>query len=678
MQRQTPPRPAPARRSVLAWSRAERGPSLHVWLPVALALAFAAAAALAWWRAGWQELGPDDAAYLLVGQNVLAGNGPVRFGEPYIVRSPLFGILLALPGALGAPVISGAHVANLLLTLGACLAAGLLAAGIAGRWAGLLAVCIALLMPLPAELATTLRIDSLAAATLLLVYASSLGLGSAASGWWRRALLTGSFIGLAFLVKETTLAASLGALLMPFVRGRPIRTVARDALVVGAAAALVAAPWVAWRGAVTGRLPFVPLPALAIVPVVVLAALILAAAIVARARLQGSAGADRPSWGRLLVGVVSILGWATVLTIVALAGTGQRIAPVTPIELAVRLTAAVPAWPLIVAAAVACLAISLRHPQFAPPGLAIIGSLPVGWIVLTRDYASRNFIAVELLGAVAIAAAAGFGWGRVRARWQDRQQEGARMATIAARTPALAGVLIGVLAVSVAFARSPVQGGVRELDAELRRLATVLGSVAQPGDTVAIGWTYSSYLGLLVSPDYQLVRMRPGLVDARSGSPTGLVRGNGQPVGEVAGLSYHTAARQMLAFQPDRMGSLLVRSQAAYLVYIPHHIYTPRWMLPLFVPERGFTEVARQEITASRTAYLYRIDPDRLRLSGSPVFTDVPSLEVTLDELQRTLGADELPAALGALFAGGVEIPDPDTPAERAVLDRLAALMAGS
>jgi hypothetical protein len=172
--------------------------------------------------------------------------------------------------------------------------------------------------------------------------------------------------------------------------------------------------------------------------------------------------------------------------------------------------------------------------------------------------------------------------------------------------------------------------------------------------------------------------MRPGRVDARSGTPTGLVRGTGQPVSEVAGLAYQSRARMLLAFEPARMRELLGASQVTYLAYIPHHIYTPRWMLPLFVPERGFTEVARQEITASRTAYLYRIDPHRLRLSGSPVLTDVPSLEATLDELQRTLRADELAAALDALFASGVEIPDPDSPAERAVLDRLAGLMAGS
>jgi hypothetical protein len=668
---------ARSRSSLAQWLR-RHGPQQA--LPVALALAFATAAALAWWRAGWQELGPDDAAYLLVGQNVLAGNGPVRFGEPYIARSPLFGILLALPGALGAPIISGAHVVNLLITVAACLAAGLLAARIAGPWWGLLGLAIALLMPLPADLASTLRIDSLAAATLLLAYTASLGLGAAQPRWWLTAAATGLLIGLAFLVKETTLASSLGPLLVPLVRGFPLRAVARDTLVAGASALLLAAPWMAWRATVTGRLPYIPLPGPAILPVVVIAALVLAFALARRSALQGPASVERPSPARLLVGVGLVLAWAAAVTLVAVSATGTRIVPEGPLELATRLTRAVPAWPLIVSAALACLALSLRRPRLAPPGLGIIAWLPVGWLVLTQDLGSRNFIAVEMLGAAAIAVVAGFGWDLLVRRWGSGAGpwRSPRATAMMAVSPALAAILLGVLSVSVAFARGPVADGAQDLDGPLRRLAGAIESVVKPGDRVVVGWTYSSYLDLLVPPDYQLRRMRPGRVDARSGSPTGLVRGSGQPVSEVAGLAYQTRARMLLAFEPARMADLLGSSQVTYLVYIPHHIYTPRWMLPLFVPERGFTEVGRHEISASRTAYVYRIDPQRLELSGSPVLIDVPSLEATLDELQQTLRADELPAAVGALFANGVEIPDPDTPEERAVLDRLAALMAGS
>lgn len=649
-------------------------------LPVALALAFAAAAALAWWRAGWQELGPDDAAYLLVGQNVLAGNGPVRFGEPYIVRSPLFGVLLALPGALGAPVISGAHVVNLLITVAACLAAGLLAARIAGPWWGLLGLGIALLMPLPADLASTLRIDSLAAVTLLLAYTASLGLGSAEPRWWLTAAATGLLIGLAFLVKETTMASALGPLLVPLVRGLPLRATARDTLVAGASALLLAAPWMAWRVAVTGRLPYLPLPGPAILPIVVIAALVLAISLAKRASLRGQASVERPSPARLLASVGLVLAWAGVVTVVAVSSTGTRVVPEPPLELASRLTLAVPAWPLIISAALACLMLSARQPRLAPPGLGVIAWLPVGCLILTQDFGARNFISVEMFGASALAVLAAFGWSLLVRRWGANGGLWRRGNTPAmvALSPALAAVLVGVLSVGVAFARGPIESGAQELDGRLRRLAGAIESVVQPGDTVAVGWTYSSHLGLLISPDRQLVRMRPGLVEARSGTRTGLVRGGGQPVAEVAGLSYHTGVRQLLAFQPDRMGDLLGRSQATYLVYIPHHTYTPRWMLPLFVPERGFIEIARQKITASRTAYVYRIDPHRLRLSGSPVLTDARSLEATLDELQRTLPADELPAALDALFANGVEIPGGDAPAERAVLDRLAALMAGS
>jgi hypothetical protein len=436
----------------------------------------------------------------------------------------------------------------------------------------------------------------------------------------------------------------------------------------------------AWRAVVTGRLPYVPLPGPAIVPIAVTAALVILLALARRASLRGVASDERPSLARLLTGVGLVLAWAGAVTLVAVSATGTRIVPEGPLELTIRLTRAVPAWPLIASAALACLAISLRQPRSSPPGLGVIAWLPVGWLVLTQDLGSRNFIAVELLGAAAIAVVAGLGWSLLVGRWRadGGPSRSVRAPAMMAVSPALAAILLGVLSVSVAFARAPVAGGAEDLDSQLRKLAGAIESIVQPGDRVVVGWTYASYLDLLVPSDYQLRRMRPGRVDARSGSPTGLARGTGQPVSAVAGLAYQSRARMLLAFEPARMRELLGSSQATYLVYIPHHIYTPRWMLPLFVPERGFTEVARQEITASRTAYLYRIDPHRLRLTGSPVLTNVPSLEATLDELQRTLGADELPAALGALFADGVEIPDPDAPAERAVLDRLAALMAGS
>src|SRR5688500_17920808 len=98
-----------------------------------LALIFLLTAGV-WTVRGWAPLSIDDATYLVLGRNILEGAGPTRSDALFVRRSPVFPVLLALPGFLGAPIVDAAHVENVGWTLLGAVMAGLLAARLRG-WA---------------------------------------------------------------------------------------------------------------------------------------------------------------------------------------------------------------------------------------------------------------------------------------------------------------------------------------------------------------------------------------------------------------------------------------------------------------------------------------------------------------------------------------------------------------
>ena len=152
---------------------------------------------------GWDDLAPDDARYLYVGLSVLDGHGAVTpAGNPYLLRSPVYGVILALGARLlGDDVITGAHVAASAIGLaglfGATAVAGRLGGSIAAVATGLALVA----MPLPWALLPTLRVDqALAAIVVGLVFVASV----ARPGIWRAAT-AGAILGVGVLVKEAVL-----------------------------------------------------------------------------------------------------------------------------------------------------------------------------------------------------------------------------------------------------------------------------------------------------------------------------------------------------------------------------------------------------------------------------------------------------------------------------------------
>ncbi len=188
---------------------------------------------------GWAPLAADDARYLYVGLSILDGHGAVTpSGDPYVLRSPAYGLALALGSRLvGGDPLAGARivaVAAALLGLLGALRVGWLIAGPGGALGTALALAS---VPLVWLLLPSLRIDlpqtALVLGLLLVAWRPTL----------RRWAAAGVVLGVLVLVKETALP--LLALPVALIGSVPGRDVRRLALAyVGAAVATAAWWWV--------------------------------------------------------------------------------------------------------------------------------------------------------------------------------------------------------------------------------------------------------------------------------------------------------------------------------------------------------------------------------------------------------------------------------------------------
>jgi 4-amino-4-deoxy-L-arabinose transferase-like glycosyltransferase len=642
---------------------------------VALGFGVAVAAVFAWTRAGWLALAPDDATYLSVGRHLLAGEGPVRLDEPYLLRSPLFAGVLALPGRLGFDLIDGAHWANLVLTLGACLAAG----GLAWRWwgapAGLLALGIAVAQPLAARLAPTLRIDPLSALLVLIAVGLAAELGRSRSHATWHAVGLGIALGLALLAKETTLAMAGGIALIPLAMGRPVPTLLRDALVIGAAALLTSSWWLAWHGLLAGRLPYLPLPAIAIVPLV--AAAVVALFVARRWRPDPDPGEAALPWGLWTVAVLGALGWSLAATVLAVVATGQRPPAIDPGQVLAGFTGLVPLWPLLLASLILGLVLAPRFSSLAPPTLAAVGFLPIGVLVIASEFGARNFLVWSLLASVS---AAGLVWLAL-----TRLAPAARWPRMPGRT-GLAALVIGlglVVATSglVSAATAPAVDTRRaDLESDLRAVARRVRSLAEPGSTIVATSPYASHLDLLLGARYEIRRLNPVRVRADPASPTGLARdllADSGPVGEVMALTYQARSRALLAFETEPATALLREPRTRYFVYITYAPVSPPWLVPRFDRPSGFSRLAWLPLGERRRAYIYRLHRNQLELGDRAVLTDAPSLEALLDLLERGLDPSQEAAALRTLLPDGVDLGAKPNAAAKRALDRLRRAMGG-
>ena len=228
---------------------------------------------LAWVPARFQ--GFDDAKYLGIGLNVLAGRGPTTvFGNFFGPHSPLWPIVIALPQArFGIDAYTWAHVLNI--------AASSTVVGLAAwlGWrirpaAGALAVASLLLFPYVFELSRRIGLD-MPEAALTLGYLVIAGI-AVRRGTLPWAVAMGAIFAIGFLVKESILPVAPVPFLAAIAAGRPGAITARVAAWAGLVV-VVLTSWWWWVFAMeTGRAYRFGTPAWTLIPLLVVAVMAIA------------------------------------------------------------------------------------------------------------------------------------------------------------------------------------------------------------------------------------------------------------------------------------------------------------------------------------------------------------------------------------------------------------------
>ena len=194
----------------------------------------------------------DEAKYLAIGHNSLAGHGPLTaFGDQFLVHSPFWPMLFAAPDA-------ALHIDpwawGYLLNAVSGVVVLLLAARVAWRFGSLAAVLATATLAAWVGLfglARTARLD-VPEAALTLAYLA-VAMSAIETGLVRRGILAGVLFAWAYLTKE----ASLTLLAAPFIAAialrRPTGRIALAAGLVLLAALPLMSWWYAWFAAQTGR-----------------------------------------------------------------------------------------------------------------------------------------------------------------------------------------------------------------------------------------------------------------------------------------------------------------------------------------------------------------------------------------------------------------------------------------
>src|SRR5215217_2036996 len=254
-----------------------RWPDLAVF-PLVLALSILP---LLWFGRNWIAE-TDGSRSLLLGWNLISGEGYTLLGDAYTLRGPGFpGLLGGLMLLFGRDVESLAWAARL-LTLANPVLMYFLIKRIAGPMAGLLAAAMVTLFGYTATFSEAFNIDAVQLTLYLLV---ALGLLIAVQKdravLW---LLSGLLLGAAIVTKETSLVVLPLALFAALLFGWSFRGV----LLHYTGVAAVCIPWWVWVWAVSGNVYLIStrFPSNVVIPVVV-AALAMAALFVAGSYRSG-------------------------------------------------------------------------------------------------------------------------------------------------------------------------------------------------------------------------------------------------------------------------------------------------------------------------------------------------------------------------------------------------------
>ncbi len=385
----------------------------------------------------------DEAKYLGIGSNVLAGRGVVSVYGPFLDHSPLWAVTLAAADVVaGIDPLSWGHVLDGIAGAGLIL----LVAWFGWRFrpaAGALGATVVLGFTYLHDLTRTARLDVPAAALALLFVA--VGIAAIRRDSLRWGVLAGAVFAIAFLVKEIALPFAPVPLIAGLIAGRPLAALARVSGAMLLTAALGTAWWFVVFASYTRQVYRLGLPAWTLVPIAAIVVVIGVSCLAARrigATATARSIADRVSarvapavrarW-RMIVGWTLALGWFLVLDVAFARNQATR--GLSFLSLA-QWQAYVAVWLTPITVAAGCYALggliaiwSAARGHLGPGAMPVVDltvaavcSMPLVLLVIAVGEPPRNYLAQ--IGVVVALASCGWVWlavrlaSRVRPRWE--------------------------------------------------------------------------------------------------------------------------------------------------------------------------------------------------------------------------------------------------------------------
>ena len=676
--------------------RASRDPStVLAWFAIALSATGIGTFVILRLLAPMHFMGWDEAYYLGVGANLLAGRGlETVFGEVPSIHSPLWPLVLQVPAvslhieptAWGHPlvVLSGGAVVGLTAWF----------AWRSIRVAAPLAAAVMLAYPFFIDLAGWMGLD-LPAAALTMLY---LGLGIVAvrRGSFSLGLAAGLVFAAAFLIKELALPFAPVPILAGLIRSTRIASVGRGGAGILLAATVGTSWWFVVYALEVGRVYRLGTPAWTLLPIAVGAGvLVLVGATIDRIapwtaqplRILGARRAARLGWALTAA-------WTVVLLIyfaVAPNPIGTALLNVTQLRAILARTAPnhLPLGAIAVPGAV--LAVVWRwmsrsdSPSQASTGsrdllrpddlravddlvVATIVGLPFVLLVVAVGEGPRHYIAQ--LGL--LAALGAIGWTKAIV-WTVRRLG------IGARAAPVAGVLLILVGGAVVAMASFMPRAATTTD--LARASVVETSAAwirehlPAGSAVVFGNGLSMETGLQLVGDYRLFEIHRDVgVHLDAAGPLGLRASDGtRPDDWVALWTEGRDATSVFGYRASSLLDLFRRIGPAIWIetdVISEHAPSPE--LEMLRRTQGVEQLAQWSWPSgagSSETVVYRVDPSGLAFGWDVVIT-APALDRMIRVMERNPSAYR-PAALALL--GRVQVAAPE-PSASGLLDRLGSV----
>ena len=677
----------------------------------------------------------DDAKYVAVGRNFLAGNGPTTvFGVVFLKHSPLWPMIIVIPELLfGIHPIATGHLINAVSGAITILLVGYLGWRVRPAIGALAAVLFASL-PYVFDVARTAGID-LPSIALTLGYII-FGFSTVRTGSLWRAVVLGGILALAFLIKETILPFAVVPFILGTLWGVRWPNIVRAAGVTLGVAAVAMSWWFVMFAGYTHLVYRADFPEWTLIPsgigIGVFAVIGLAAEPIAR-WIDGrgwNAAAARRIPGR--VRSRTFLGWAAtgiwfVLLVIFFGRTPKLLGAslFDPNQIAYMIVHSLGSVRLALAFGLGTfllVADLLRDRQRVAQAsidvlIATICGIPLVLLVVGVGETPRHYIAE--LALIILSGTIGWYHGLLRLRERDRPTVVliAVLLALAALIVALAavqritprlviggivGVVVlivvfgvalgwlrrrrrltaaGVLVTAMVFGIGMTAVGVRavripsaadEIRATADTIAWVRANIPA-GGTVALG----PYLAMETSIDLpagiKAIQVRHFLAIDDPRAPLGLRNAGGARTDYVAVDVAPIKANQFNVYAASQVVDLLRNNQDLYYIYSITRARSSKMILNVLTPENGFTEIGPPRSYAGPTD---TIDVHTFKVD--PQRLNIPSdrMFIAPDALERLIVRLESDPANGARAAAMLvdRIVPPADGSENALLARLKKL----